>query len=170
MLFMAGHGVNAPDGQNSFMPHEAYHLDLVRTGVPEATIRNTLGNMRGRALFFVDTCYAGNALGNFQTASRELARMANNLAAAENGVVVFASSSGRQLSEENDQWGNGAFTKALIEGFGGGADLTRSGRITYKGLDFFISEEVTKLTEGRQTPVTIAPIGVPDFAIARIST
>ncbi|MFK7967460.1 MAG: caspase family protein [Burkholderiaceae bacterium] len=169
MLFMAGHGVNAPDGQYYFMPHEAYHLDLVRTGVPEATIRNTLGSMRGKALFFVDTCYAGNALGNFQTASRELARMANNLAAAENGVVVFASSSGRQLSEENDKWGNGAFTKALIEGLGGGADLTRSGRITYKGLDFFISEEVTKLTEGRQTPVTIAPIGVPDFAIARIS-
>lgn len=169
MLFMAGHGVNAPNGQYYFMPHEGHHLDLARTGVPEATIRNTLGSMRGKALFFVDTCYAGNALGNFQTASRELARMANNLAAAENGVVVFASSSGRQLSEENDKWGNGAFTKALIEGLGGAADLTQSGRITYKGLDFFISEEVTKLTEGRQTPVTIAPVGVPDFAIARIS-
>ena len=112
---------------------------------------------------------AGNALGNFQTASRELARLANNLAAAENGVIVFASSSGRQLSEENDAWGNGAFTKALVEGLTGGADLTSTGRITFKGLDFFISEEVSKLTGGRQTPVTIAPVGVPDFAIARIS-
>ena len=170
MLFMAGHGINAPDGQYYFMPYEGNHLQLAATGVPEASIRNTLGSMRGKALFFVDTCYAGNALGNFQTASRELARLANNLAAAENGVIVFASSSGRQLSEENDAWGNGAFTKALIEGLSGRADLTRTGRITYKGLDFFISEEVSRLTEGRQTPVTISPIGIPDFAIARLTT
>ncbi len=170
MLFIAGHGINAPDGQYYFMPYEGDHLKLAASSVPEASIRNTLGSMRGKALFFVDTCYAGNALGNFQTASRELARLANNLAAAENGVIVFASSSGRQLSEENDAWGNGAFTKALIEGLGGRADLTRTGRITYKGLDFFISEEVSKLTEGRQTPVTIAPVGIPDFAIARLTT
>lgn len=170
MLFMAGHGINAPDGQYYFMPYEGNHLKLAASGVPETSIRNTLGSMRGKALFFVDTCYAGNALGNFQTASRELARLANNLAAAENGVIVFASSSGRQLSEENDAWGNGAFTKALIEGLGGRADLTNTGRITYKGLDFFISEEVSKLTDGRQTPVTIAPVGIPDFAIARLAS
>jgi uncharacterized caspase-like protein len=94
--------------------------------------------------------------------------MANDLAAAENGVVVFASSSGKQLSEENDAWGNGAFTKAVLAGLSGEADLTRTGRITFKGLDFYVSEEVRKLTEGRQTPVTISPIGVPDFAIARL--
>ncbi|MEZ5657471.1 MAG: caspase family protein [Burkholderiaceae bacterium] len=168
MLFMAGHGVNAPDGQYYFIPYEGQHEQLAATGVPEQTIRSTLGRMRGKALFFVDTCYAGNALGNFQTASRELAKLANNLAASENGVIVFASSSGRQLSEENDAWGNGAFTKALIEGLSGKADLTRSGRITYKGLDYYVSDQVSRLTEGRQTPVTISPVGVPDFAIASV--
>ncbi|MEZ5739640.1 MAG: caspase family protein [Burkholderiaceae bacterium] len=169
MLFIAGHGINAPDGQY-FLPYEGNHERLAATAVPEQAIRTTLGQMRGRALFFVDTCYAGNALGNFRTASRELARLANNLAASENGVVVFASSSGRQLSEENDAWGNGAFTKAVIEGLDGGADLSRSGRITYKGLDYFVSEAVSKLTGGRQTPVTISPIGIPDFAIARVAS
>ena len=151
------------------MPHEGNHTALPQTSVPERAIRETLGRMRGKALFFVDTCFAGNALGNLQSVSRELARMANNLASAENGVVVFASSSGRQLSEENEAWGNGAFTKAVIAGLSGQADLTQSGRVTFKGLDFFISEEVSKLTEGRQTPVTISPIGVPDFAIARLA-
>jgi hypothetical protein len=168
MLFMAGHGVNTPTGQYYFVPYEGNHEQLERTALPEGAIRDTLGRMRGRALFFVDTCFGGNVVGNFSTASRELARMANDLAAAENGVVVFASSSGKQLSEENDAWGNGAFTKAVLAGLSGQADLTRSGRVTFKGLDFFISEEVRKLTEGRQTPVTISPIGVPDFAIARV--
>ena len=168
MLFMAGHGINSPSGQYYYLPYEGNHEQLDRTALPEAAIRDTLGRMRGRALFFVDTCFGGNVVGNFNTASRELARMANDLAAAENGVVVFASSSGKQLSEENDSWGNGAFTKAVLEGLAGQADLTRTGRVTFKGLDFFISEEVRKLTQGRQTPVTISPIGVPDFAIARL--
>ncbi len=168
MLFLAGHGINAQTGQYYFVPYEGSHEQLEQTGLPEAAIRDTLGRMRGKALFFVDTCFGGNVVGNFATASRELARMANDLAAAENGVVVFASSSGKQLSEENDAWGNGAFTKAVLAGLSGEADLTRTGRITFKGLDFYVSEEVRKLTEGRQTPVTISPIGVPDFAIARL--
>ena len=168
MLFLAGHGINAQTGQYYFVPYEGSHEQLEQTGLPESAIRDTLGRMRGKALFFVDTCFGGNVVGNFATASRELARMANDLAAAENGVVVFASSSGKQLSEENDAWGNGAFTKAVLAGLSGGADLTRTGRITFKGLDFYVSEEVRKLTEGRQTPVTISPIGVPDFAIARL--
>ena len=107
-------------------------------------------------------------MGNFGTASRELARLANDLAATENGVVVFASSSGRQLAEENNAWGNGAFTSAVLAGLSGKADLTQTGRITFKALDYYISEEVNKMTEGRQTPVTISPLGVPDFAIARV--
>ena len=170
MLFLAGHGINAQTGQYYFMPYEGNHEQLEQTGLPEAAIRDTLGRMRGKALFFVDTCFGGNVVGNFATASRELARMANDLAAAENGVVVFASSSGKQLSEENDAWGNGAFTKAVLAGLSGEADLTQTGRITFKGLDFYVSEEVRKLTDGRQTPVTISPIGIPDFAIARLGS
>ena len=73
---------------------------------------------------------------------------------------------GRQESEEDAAWGNRAFTKALVDGLNWGADLDRAGRITFKGLDFFVSEEVRPLTQGRQTPVTIVPIGVPVLDIA----
>ena len=173
MLFMAGHGLNEPGGQYFFLPYDGNHTKLSATSVPESSIRNTLGKIRGRALFFVDTCFAGNvvgsATGGLTNTSRELGRLASELASTENGVVVFASSSGRQLSEEKDEWGNGAFTKALIDGLGGKADLTNAGRVTFKGLDFFVSEEVKRLTGGRQTPVTISPIGVPDFTLARLS-
>lgn len=172
MLFMAGHGLNEPGGQYYFLPYDGVHNRLSATSVTESSIRDTLGKMRGRALFFVDTCFAGNVVGSKSGAlantSRELGRLASELASAENGVVVFASSSGRQQSEEKDEWGNGAFTKALIDGLAGKADLTRTGRVTFKGLDFFVSEEVRRLTDGRQTPVTISPVGVPDFMLAQI--
>ncbi len=165
ILFIAGHGLNDQNGEYFFLPWEGKHDALQATGIAERTLRSTLAGMKGRALLFIDTCYAGGAIGSFRSASRELAALANNLAASENGVIVFASSTGRQLSEENDAWGNGAFTKAVIEGLSGKADFNQSGRITYKALDFYVSDVVSKLTDGRQTPVTLSPVGVPDFSI-----
>jgi len=81
-------------------------------------------------------------------------------------VIVFSASTGRQYSLENPVWNNGAFTKALVEGLNGAADYRKTGRITYKMLDVYVSERVKALTGGRQTPVTIIPQGVPDFPIA----
>ena len=167
ILFMAGHGVNVNTGQYYFLPVDANHERLQDTGVPERDIRDALARVKGHALFFVDTCYAGNVIGNPRTASRELSRLASELGAAENGVVVFASSSGRQESEESDSWGNGAFTRAVLSGLTGRADFNGTGRVTYKGLDFYVSEEVRRLTNGRQTPVTISPSGIADFELVR---
>jgi len=90
----------------------------------------------------------------------------NELASAENGVVVFSSSTGRQLSYEDPAWGNGAFTKALVEGLDGGANYQKTGRITHTMLNLYISERVKTLTGGKQTPVTQAAGGVPDYPVA----
>jgi hypothetical protein len=168
VLFLAGHGVTEYAGQYYFLPYDGQHENLEATAVPEGRLRASLGEIRGRTLFFVDTCYAGDVIGDPRRSGVELSRLANELASGENGVVVIASSSGRQESEENLDWGNGAFTKAVIEGLKGGADLDHRGRVSFKGLDFFVSEEVRKLTGGRQTPVTITPRGVPDFDLATL--
>jgi hypothetical protein len=40
----------------------------------------------------------------------------NELSSTENGITTYASSTGREVSQEDDSWGNGAFTKALVEG------------------------------------------------------
>jgi WD40 repeat protein len=168
MLFMAGHGLNDAAGQYFFLPHEGQHDRLAATALSQSAIVGTLSRIRGRTVFFIDTCFAGNALGALRQARRQTERMMNDLSSSENGVVVFASSTGQEESEENDAWGNGAFTKVLLEGLRGKADFTRAGRVTYAGLNLFISEEVTRLTEGRQRPVFISPRGVPDFALARL--
>jgi WD40 repeat protein len=168
MLFIAGHGVNDAQGQYFFMPHDAQHERLLSTGVPQAAIVSTLAQIRGRTLMFIDTCFAGNALGTLHKAPKKTERLMNDLSASENGVVVFASSTGHEESLEKDSWGNGAFTKALLEGLSGRADFMRAGRVTHAALNLFVSEEVSRLTEGRQRPVFISPRGVPDFALARL--
>jgi hypothetical protein len=89
----------------------------------------------------------------------------NDLSAAENGVVVFASSSGKQYSLEDSKWGNGAFTKALVEGINGKADYTKDGTITINQLDLYLSERVKKLIGNQQIPTTTKPQTISDFPV-----
>jgi uncharacterized caspase-like protein len=171
MMFLAGHGTNDNTGKYYFMPYNADPEKLLRTGVPQADIRDTLGSLAGKAVFFVDTCHSGNAIGTAKTRGldSDVNAFVSDLASAENGVVVFTASTGRQFSLEDPAWGNGAFTKAVVEGLGGKADFQKSGRITLKGLDYYVAERVKELTGGRQSPVSIAPSGVQDFPIAVIA-
>ncbi len=166
LVFLAGHGVNDADGTYYFLPQDVDTKRLKRSGVIFTEIRNTLTALPGKALFFVDTCHAGNVLGTGTRSIRnDTTAIINELASAENGVVVFAAATGRQYAQESSDWGNGAFTKAILEGLGGRADYAKSGRVTHKMLDLYISERVKKLTEGAQSPVTIVPNGVPDFPL-----
>jgi WD40 repeat protein len=165
MVFLAGHGVNDHNGYYYFLPTDVDRERLKSTGVPYSDIKNTLQVLPGKSLFFVDTCHAGNLLGQRRGAA-DVVSLANDLAAAENGVVVFAASTGRQFSLEDPAWGNGAFTKALLEGIGGKADYTRKGDISVNELDLYLSERVKALTDGRQTPATTRPQTIPDFPVA----
>jgi WD40 repeat protein len=167
MLFLAGHGVNFTDGRYYFLSHDTSASKIPTTAVEEASIRFALVRLKGRGIFFVDTCYASNAVGTMDRMTRDVSKIANELASPENGIIVFASSTGRQESQESDAWGNGAFTRALVAGLRGAADLLRRGSVTFQGLGYFVSNEVEKVTGGRQTPVLIVPPpGLQDFTLA----
>lgn len=166
MVFIAGHGVNDSDSTYYFLPQDVNIKSLKRTGVIFTEIRNTLVSLPGKAMFFIDTCHAGNVLGTGTRSLRmDTTAVVNELSSADNGVIVFAAATGRQYAQESPDWGNGAFTKAILEGLRGQADYNKSGRITHKMLDLYVSERVKGLTEGAQSPVTIVPSGVPDFPL-----
>ena len=99
----------------------------------------------------------------------EASKVVNGLASAENGAVVFSSTTGRQCALEDSEWGNGAFTKGLVEGIRGKANYGGTGRITENMLDLYVSERVKELTRGEQTPVTVKPPNVPDFPLALLA-
>ncbi|MCX7725044.1 MAG: caspase family protein [Thermodesulfovibrio sp.] len=164
MLFIAGHGVNDNAGIYYFLPQNADIDKLKRTGIAFSEIKNTVSSIAGKVVMFIDTCHAGGVMG--KRAVTDITGIINELTSAENGVVVFASSTGRQYSLEDPTWENGAFTKALVEGIGGKADLLGKGKITVNMLDAYIAERVKELTKGRQTPVTTKPQTVPDFPVA----
>jgi WD40 repeat protein len=165
IIFLSGHGVNDNTGIYYFVPSTFDKNSIKRTGVPYADIKNTVANLAGKTLVFVDTCHSGNVMGT-RKAIADVTNIANELSSAENGAIVFASSTGRQFSLERPEWSNGAFTKALLEGLSGKADYTKKGKISINMLDLYLSERVKELTEGQQTPTTTKPQTIQDFPIA----
>jgi hypothetical protein len=167
VLFFAGHGVNDPNGMFYFLPMDAELDHLKRTGISQADITSTVATIAGKVLVFMDACHSGNLMGKVKRrGSLDISAVINELASAENGAVVFSSATGRQYALENKDWGNGAFTKGLVEGIQGKADLRGTGRITVNMLDLYVSERVKELTQGQQTPATVKPPNVPDFPLA----
>jgi uncharacterized caspase-like protein len=93
----------------------------------------------------------------------------NDFTSAENGVVVFAASEGREVAYEEQSWGHGAFTKALLEVLNGQADVFRGRReITVAGLEFWLSDRVKELTKDRQHPTSVKPNAIRDITVARL--
>ncbi len=168
ILFLAGHGINDRNGNYYFLPGDASPSSLRRRGVSYAAIKDMITNLPGKRLMFIDTCFSGNIMGSDKRRGNQLdiAAIANDLAAVENRVVVFTASTGSQYSLENPGWNNGAFTKALVEGLSGRANVNSNPVITVKELDLYISERVKELTGGQQTPTMILPAALPDFPVA----
>jgi WD40 repeat protein len=164
LVFLAGHGINDSGGVYYFLPVNANLERLRRTAVPFTEMKNTVASLAGKTILFIDTCHAGNVMGA-RALAPDITGVVNELASAENGAVVFASSTGKQYSFEDANWGNGAFTKAAVEGIGGKADYMGKGRITINMLDLYISERVKELTKGKQTPATAKPQTIPDFPL-----
>jgi WD40 repeat protein len=167
MVFLAGHGVNDQNNYYYFCPYNVDPSRLLRTGVAFSDIKKTVAAVAGKALFFIDSCHSGNAIGlATRRGALDINIVINELSSAENGVVVFSAATGSESSYEREEWSNGAFTKAVVEGLNGAASIGNTGRITYNMLNVYISERVKELTKGQQHPTMISPQTVADFPIA----
>ena len=172
VVFLAGHGVTDPQQRFWFLPVGADLENLRSTAISKSDFEDTLRVLPSKVLMFIDACYAGRGIQNDRAAlpvgdgAADVTRFINELTSTENGVVMFASSTGRQLSRESPEWQNGAFTKAVVEGLGGKADTNGDGAISITELDSYIASRVKDLTKGTQHPVTRKPGTIPDYPIA----
>jgi uncharacterized caspase-like protein len=171
MVFMAGHGVTDNKQRFYFLPANADMERLRSSAVSRDDMLETMSGLAGKALMFIDACHSAASLEPGELtrgAAADITQVVNELSSVENGIVMFASSTGRQVSIENDTWKNGAFTEALIEGFAGGADYVGDGKLTIAELDLWLSDRVKVLTDKRQSPVVRKPDTIPDFPIALV--
>ena len=121
VVLIAGHGVTDEKQNFWFLPADVSIEHLSSSAVSQADILRTMQGVYGKAILFLDTCHANAAVGVAGVAARgpvDVNTLVNEFAKTENGVVIFASSQGRETSQESAAWGHGAFTEALIEGLG----------------------------------------------------
>jgi uncharacterized caspase-like protein len=168
IVFLAGHGVDDPPAGYHYLPYDGDMNRPAETGLSYTRLRRALGGIRANVALFIDTCHSGDVFGRPGHASMDVNRLVNDLASTEHGIVVFAASTGEQVAFESPLWGNGAFTKAVIEGLGGEAAYRGRPYISAGMLDVYVSERVKELTAGGQTPVSAKPLTLPDFQLALI--
>jgi uncharacterized caspase-like protein len=67
-------------------------------------------------------------------------------------VTVLTSSSGDKVSHEDEKWGHGAFTKALLDALSASdeVDTNHDGVISMSELTAYIQKHLTELTGGDQ--------------------
>jgi uncharacterized caspase-like protein len=82
------------------------------------------------------------------------------------GAVVISSASGNEYALEGEQWHNGVFTYALLNGLKNhAADTNNDGAVTVSELQGYVIEQVRKLTEGGQNPTVRRENLDYDFAV-----
>jgi WD40 repeat protein len=82
------------------------------------------------------------------------------------GAVVISSASGNEYALEGEQWHNGVFTYALLNGLKNhAADLNKDGVVTVSELQTYVIEQVRKLTAGGQNPTVRRENLDYDFAV-----
>ncbi len=160
ILFVAGHGV-MQDDDYFFLPHEAEIVDGERlntdTAIRWRTFQDALARSAGRRILLVDTCHASNAFNP---------RLVKD--AADQDIVVITSTDGETLAQEDERYGHGVFTYALLEGLKGRADTFKDGRVTITELHTYLTNRVESLTDMTQRPVLHVPGGFKNFVFSKL--
>lgn len=162
IFFYAGHGLRDEKDRFFFIPYGC-NSDKLYDCFSATDFRNEAEDINGKLIAFVDACYSGALFEG--TRSAATSHFVEQLKRAKNGMLLYASSSSDTKSREDESWGNGAFTKALVESFNGAAREEQSEGLSTQELEHFLYKEVRKITDFKQTPIFINPNGIEHFNI-----
>ncbi len=158
LVFVSSHGALDHKGNLYILPTDFNAYNLFATALNIRDITEGVNGVPCKKLVMLDACHSGQSgfdLLEFDTRKAvDQDQIIRELISAEPGLTVMTSSSGREYSYETERWGHGAFTKAMLEGLDGNADLNGDQVVSLHELNLFVSERVKTLTGGRQHPFT----------------
>jgi Caspase domain len=154
VIHFSGHGALI-DGEFYLLPHGVKVGDpvaLTSTALSASALRQQLEGIakHGRVLVLLDACRSGGAMADGQALAADATRL--HAALVGPNITVLTSSSAAELSREDPQWGNGAFTKIVLEALSSKADANRNGLISVSELTGYLTRHVPGLTGSAQTP------------------
>ncbi len=122
VIFISSHGKINNQGDFILIPSDYNpELEELYSVNFNEDILKRLRVVDGNKLVFIDACHSGSALssGSRSFSSQASSKVMNDLIRASSGLEVIASCGDNEYSYEDDSWGNGAFTKAIMEAFQG---------------------------------------------------
>jgi hypothetical protein len=166
LVFFAGHGLTDAAQDFYYLSTDAtMDADLLEaSAVDGRLIRKSLAAIPGRVVLMMDTCRSGAGI----TGVVDMSRTANDMAQDTAGIVMFASSQGREDSLESPEWENGAFTEALLSIIDDAGVYGEDGRLSIPELEEAVTVRVAELTEGRQNAGMTKYGSTPRFFIAAL--
>ena len=162
IFFYAGHGYRDEKDRFYFMPYGGT-TDKLYKCFSSADFKNMADDINCKMIVFADACYSAALFEGNRSAAT--AHFLEQLRRTKNGTMLYASSASDTKSKEDPEWGNGAFTKALISAFNGGARQQFDEGLSTQALDAYLYKEVRRITNFKQTPIFINPNGMEHFNI-----
>ena len=154
VVMFSGHGTMI-DNQFYLVPHGADSSTTARlkaSAVPATEFKSEIEKLaqHGRVLVLLDACRSAGLIGGPSNAL-PAAEVLKSVMNASN-VTVLTSSTADKVSHEDEKWGHGAFTKALLDALSASDDIDtdRNGVISMSELTAYIEKRLTNLTNGDQ--------------------
>lgn len=162
IFFYAGHGYRDEKDRFYFMNYGSSTSKLYNC-FSSNDFRQAVEDINGKLIVFVDACYSGALMGGNRSAASN--HFVEQLRRTKNGMVMYASSASDTKSKENEDWKNGAFTKALVDAFNGAARTDGDIGLSTQQLDQYLYKAVRQMTDFKQTPVFMNPNGMEPFEL-----
>ncbi len=167
IVFLSGYAARGGDGEYYFIPHDADIKRLEETAVLWKDLKARIEGLPAKVVLMVDSSHAGAWTEKTDGAPLDMAQLLRSTISHNSGIVVMTSSTGAESSYESPQWKHGAFTKALLDGIGGGADYDGDKHVFIRELEHYVKKRVVALTGGKQHPTTDIPEELPNFPLSQ---
>ena len=165
-VYYSGHGVPLPgkDGQTEvfLIPYDVPKEGIARYGYSLKKLYADLEGLNAKSVTVIlDACFSGGSRLSEVYESKSITNQKFTLVDWDEAEEpwrnnpdfrIFTSSKRNQTSQANDRTRSGRFTYYLAVGLQGDADKDGNGKITMTELKDFVTENVNKETQGKQTP------------------
>jgi hypothetical protein len=190
MIFYAGHGYLDTDFSYYFPTYYTDFSDPKINSVAYKSFEGLFGDMKpSRKLMFIDACFsgevdvediksdkkkkskrdstrAGSSVLFSQSTALEMSKAIFSDLRHNSGATVISSAGGTEAAYEDEKWNNGLFTYCMLDGLKNlKADLDHDKKVTLNELQKYVSEEVNKLSEGKQKPTYRVENSVLDYEL-----
>ena len=173
-VYFSGHGVPGGDKNGYLFPADGDPTQAELTGYSIRTLVDNLAKIPARSLVVaLDTCFSGVSQSGALVPAASPIYLKTKLPTAGPNSVILTAATGSQISSWDTGAQLGLFTRHLLEGMLGKADIrggNKDGRVQLAELQSYMLSEVAYQARRRysrdQTPEIL---GSPDFILANVT-